>query len=61
MADTPGWVQVRPLGPKDDVKALAQMLAAGHEVKADSGSCRRNDREYQRIITVRRPAEVADA
>lgn len=56
----PGWVQVRLLGPKGDVKVLAQQLTASHEVKADSGSCRRNDREYQRIITVRR-VEVSDA
>lgn len=59
--DTPGWVQVRLIGPKAAVKALAQGLAATHEVKSDSGTSTQDDGQGRRTLTVRlKPGEVAD-
>lgn len=60
--DTPGWVQVRLIGPKPAVKQMAQGFAATHEVKADSGTSTQGDGQGRRTLTVRlKPGEVADA
>ncbi len=62
VADTaPGWVEVRPIGPKDDVKRLAQEINATREVRVDSGCVGpRTDGKYARSLTVRdRPGGAA--
>ncbi len=63
MADgTPGWVEVRLIGPKDDVKRLAQEIIAVREVRVDSGCVGpRDDGKYARHITVRDRASVEEA
>lgn len=55
--DTPGWVQVRLIGPQKAVKQLAQDLASDHEVKADSGTSMQDDGQGRRTLTVRQQDE----
>lgn len=61
--DTPGWVEVRLIGPKAVVKDLARLIAEGREKACDSGTQGpRRDGKYARSMTVRlRAGEATDA
>lgn len=61
MADTtPGWVEVRLIGPKADVKALARLITQGRDSAADSGTTGpRRDGKHMRAMTVRLRTEPA--
>ncbi len=63
MADgTPGWVEVRLIGPKNDLKRLAQEITAVREVRVDSGCVGpRDDGKYARHMTVRDRAASVEA
>ncbi len=56
---TPGWVEVRLIGPKDDVLHLAHEMTQGREVRIDSGCVGpRADGNHERYMTVRGRAGV---